>query len=304
VGGAAEAEEHGGRGEDRAEGAGAVIEPLLSDDALMADIEEVRVRHEMFDLWWLGQSGFLLHWQGNFILIDPYLSDSLTTKYAATEKPHVRMARRVVDPARLTFVTLLTSSHNHTDHLDPDTLRPLLPAQQHFGGFVAPAANLDVVVERAGSDVKVYTRGLDDGVSVATCRTRITGIAAAHDKIDRDEQGRCKYLGYVFEFGRWTVYHSGDTVLYEGLADRLRKFRVDLAILPINGKVGNMGGRDAARLAKEIGARVVMPCHYDMFEFNTADPREEFVPECERLGQPYRVLRLGERFSSSEIPAR
>jgi hypothetical protein len=31
-----------------------------------------------------------------------------------------------------------------------------------------------------------------------------------------------------------------------------------------------------------------------MFEFNTADPRELFVPECERLGQPYRILRAGE----------
>ena len=42
--------------------------------------------------------------------------------------------------------------------------------------------------------------------------------------------------------------------------------------------------------------------HYDMFEFNTADPRELFIPECERLGQPYRVLRAGERFGSDQIP--
>ena len=33
-----------------------------------------------------------------------------------------------------------------------------------------------------------------------------------------------------------------------------------------------------------------------MFEFNTATP-DEFVAECERLGQPYRVLRQGERLS-------
>ena len=78
---------------------------------------------------------------------------------------------------------------------------------------------------------------------------------------------------------------------------------IDLAILPINGKVGNMSGREAAQLAKDIGAKIVIPCHYDMFEFNTADPAEEFIPECERLGQPYRVLQQGERFSSTEIPA-
>jgi L-ascorbate metabolism protein UlaG (beta-lactamase superfamily) len=131
-----------------------------------------------------------------------------------------------------------------------------------------------------------------------------TAIPAAHDQLAVDDQGRNLYLGFVVQMGPRVVYHSGDTVIVDGMADLLRPFNIDVAILPINGKVGNMGGRDAARLAKDIGARVVIPCHYDMFEFNTADPRDEFVPECERLGQLYRVLRLGERFSSSEIPPR
>jgi L-ascorbate metabolism protein UlaG (beta-lactamase superfamily) len=102
----------------------------------------------------------------------------------------------------------------------------------------------------------------------------------------------------VLRLGTTAIYHSGDTLAYDGLAERVRKLGpIDIAILPINGKVGNMGGRDAARLAKEIGARLVIPCHYDMFEFNTADPRSEFIPECERIGQAYRVLQLGERLS-------
>ena len=57
---------------------------------------------------------------------------------------------------------------------------------------------------------------------------------------------------------------------------------------------GNLDGREAARLAHAIGARCVVPCHYEMFAFNTAEPRELFIPECERLGQPCRVLRAGE----------
>ena len=46
------------------------------------------------------------------ILIDPYLSDSLTHKYAGTDRPHVRMTERVVAPERLTFIDVVTSSHN------------------------------------------------------------------------------------------------------------------------------------------------------------------------------------------------
>ena len=74
---------------------------------------------------------------------------------------------------------------------------------------------------------------------------------------------------------------------------------IDVAFLPINGNeparrvAGNLDGREAAQLAHDIGARWVVPCHYEMFEFNTAPP-DEFVAECGRLGQPHRVLRAGE----------
>jgi hypothetical protein len=47
-------------------------------------------------------------------------------------------------------------------------------------------------------------------------------------------------------------------------------------------------------LARAIGARWTVPCHYEMFAFNSADPADLFVPECQRLGQSFQVLRAGE----------
>ena len=76
----------------------------------------------------VGQSGYLVKWKGHRLLIDPYLSDSLTRKYAGTDKPHVRMTARVIAPEQLDFIDVVTSSHNHTDHLDAETLGPLLAA--------------------------------------------------------------------------------------------------------------------------------------------------------------------------------
>jgi len=95
-----------------------VIRPLQSHDALLADIHASDRRDGNFRLWWLGQSGFQLQWQGIHVLLDPYLSDSLTNKYSQTDKPHVRMTELVIDPARLSIVEIATSTHNHTDHLD------------------------------------------------------------------------------------------------------------------------------------------------------------------------------------------
>jgi L-ascorbate metabolism protein UlaG (beta-lactamase superfamily) len=117
-----------------------VIEPLRSDDAFLADVESARAQRDALHLWWLGQSGFLVQWHGKHLLFDPYLSDSLTKKYAQTDKPHVRMTRRVIAPQRLGFVDLVTSTHGHTDHLDPDTLRPLLAGAGEHRATQGPAA--------------------------------------------------------------------------------------------------------------------------------------------------------------------
>ena len=130
-----------------------MIRPLRAGEAFLAD---VRAASGPLDLWWLGQSGFLVAYGGRHLLLDPYLSDSLTRKYADTDKPHVRMTERVIDPARLGFVDVVTASHAHTDHLDPDTLRALPDAV-----LVAPEAHRELAAERAGAHADRHRRRPD-----------------------------------------------------------------------------------------------------------------------------------------------
>jgi L-ascorbate metabolism protein UlaG (beta-lactamase superfamily) len=251
-------------------------------------------------LWWLGQSGFLVRHRGRSLLLDPYLSDSLTRKYAGTERPHVRLTARVVAPDRLGAVDLVTATHGHTDHLDPDTLRPVLTAGPE-AVLVCPESIRPLAVERAGVG-GVRVRGLDVGESVEVGGVRVTAVPAAHERRRRDEAGRERDLGYVIEVGPITLYQAGDTVRYPGMAEIVGRHAVDVALLPINGRdpsrgvPGNLDGPEAARLARDLGARLAVPCHFGMFAFNTASP-EAFVAEAERLSQAYRVLRAGERFT-------
>ncbi len=269
------------------------------DEVLIAGIRQASNDPSFFTCWWLGQSGFLIKWAGKHLLLDPYLSDSLTKKYAATKKPHIRMSELVMDPARLDFIDVVTSSHNHTDHLDGETLIPLMHANPALQ-IVIPEANRAFVAERIKCDLD-WPTGLDAGQSTEIAGFKFTAVPAAHNEIDRDEQGRCHYLGYVVEFGDFRIYRSGDTLLYDGMEDLLRPFRVDAAFLPINGNdpkrgvAGNLDCGEAAQLGKAIGAKLVVPCHYDMFTFNTADPAD-FVHEAKAAGQPFRVLTPGESF--------
>ena len=276
---------------------------LQKDEALLEDIASHYNDGDGFGVWWLGQSGFLIKYRGHQLLFDPYLSDSLTKKYAATDKPHVRVSERVVEPASLTGIEVVTSSHNHTDHLDADTLVPLSQANPGMT-LILPEANIDFASERLQESVPNMA-GLNDGGHGDWGVFRITGVAAAHNAIELDDRGRCKFLGFVVDFGPWTVFHSGDTLWHHGMVEALVIHKPNLALLPINGNkperrvAGNLNPQEAAALARAGNVSCVIPCHYDMFEFNTADPAD-FVQACESLQQGNRVLLGGERWDSSE----
>ncbi len=268
------------------------------DDALLADIARARTEGRA-RMWWLGQSGFLLSTRGGTILFDPYLSDSLSRKYAATDKPHTRITERVIAPERLSGVDVITSSHNHTDHLDAETLLPLFSANPR-ATLVIPRANRTFVLDRLGTFQSPLV-DIDAGEQITVTGMEFHGIAAAHNTVERDEQGCCRFLGCVVRVAGKTIYHSGDTLMHDGLVAALAPFRPHVALVPINGNkperrvAGNLNGREAAALSHDIKAGVAVPHHYDMFEFNTAAPAE-FEAECQRLGQKFRRLQNGEGF--------
>jgi L-ascorbate metabolism protein UlaG (beta-lactamase superfamily) len=205
-----------------------------------------------------------------------------------------------VKPELLKKISVVTSSHNHTDHLDAETLIPVLKNNPGIK-FIIPEANREFVSERVKCD-NDFPIGLNDKQSVTIDEFTFHGIPARHNEIERDENGNCKYMGYVIGFGKYKIYHSGDTIWFDGMVETLKPFAVDVATLPINGNkperkvAGNLDCKEAAELGKAINAGCVIPCHYDMFTFNTADVTD-FIKEAEKIDQAYIVLKGGGHFS-------
>lgn len=276
-----------------------MIEPALTDHSLLRDIAEAP--HGPLHLWWLGQSGFLLKWHDHHLLLDPYLSDSLTRKYAGTDKEHIRMTRRCVAPQDLGFIDLATCSHGHTDHLDAETLRPLQEASGGRLRLVLPRALLSLASERLAPHPPEFLP-IDAGESLQAGAFTFHALPSAHDEVERDADGCCLFLGYVIEAGPWRLYHSGDTRWHRDLLPALISHAPDIVLLPINGwkperrVAGNLNGTEAAALAKACAARWVIPHHYEMFTFNTESPAE-FAGACQRLSQPFLLPRCGERMT-------
>ena len=275
-----------------------MINPIQKDKQLIADIYSTFNKTEGFRVWWLGQSSFFIQFQGKHLLFDPYLSNSLSKKYAQTDKPHTRISEIVVEPSLLNMIDIVTSSHNHTDHLDAETLLPIFEKNPAIN-FIIPEANRAFVCDRLKCK-NDFPIGLNDLQSIDIEGFTITGVPAAHDSIERDETGNLKFMGFIVAFGNYKVYHSGDTIWYDGIVETLKPFQVDIAFLPINGNkperrvAGNLNYEEAARLGKEIGAKLTIPHHYDLFEFNTENS-ENFVKKAGEYGIAYKVLRLGER---------
>ncbi len=282
-----------------------LIPAYKKDNALIEEMDRFLLDKELFFIWWLGQSGFLIQWQGQRVLIDPYLSDSLTHKYHGTAKPHVRMSERVLEPLLLKNISVVTSSHNHTDHLDADTLMPILKNNPAIK-FIIPEANRHFVSERVQC-AEGFPIGLNDGQSFSAGHFTFHGLPAKHNEIERDEKGNCRCMGYVIEFGKWKIYHSGDTLWFDPLIELLKPFAIDIALLPINGNdpargvAGNLNCKEAAQLGKAIGAGAVIPCHYDMFLFNTAN-KEEFKKEAQSVDQPFIILEHGRVWQTNQHP--
>ena len=117
-------------------------------------------------------------------------------------------------------------------------------------------------------------------------------IPSAHESLEQDENGDHKYIGLIIQIEDRIIYHSGDAVPYPDLVKTLKRWKIDIAILPINGRdpargvAGNFTGQEAADIGKVINAGLVIPCHYEMFAFNTASP-QEFTNHADGINQPY-----------------
>src|SRR5262249_50247080 len=111
----------------------------------------------------------------------------------------------------------------------------------------------------------------------------LSAIKAKHEFFEEDPRLGFPYLGYVVALNGVTFYHSGDTVVYDGMLPTLQAWRLDVAFLPINGRdaeryrrhvIGNMTFQEAVVLAGELGVGLAVPAHYDMFPGNMEDPRK------------------------------
>jgi L-ascorbate metabolism protein UlaG (beta-lactamase superfamily) len=179
----------------------------------------------------------------------------------------------------LTTLDFVLCTHHHGDHLDLPALGAIA-RKFPKARFVVPAG---IESEMAAINIaKSRVIWAEDGCEVClTERSAVTPVKAAHEEFECDQRGRHRFLGYAVHVGNHSVYHSGDTVPYEGLASRIRALRPQLALLPVNGRrkelserkiAGNFTLGEAIQLCIDAEIPSLIAHHFGMFAFNTIDP--------------------------------
>jgi len=244
-------------------------------------------------LYWLGQAGFLLQYRDTRILIDPYLSDSLAAKYASGEFPHSRLTPVPIDPSAMPPIDYVLCTHSHADHMDPGTL-PALAGASPACRFVVPRAELGKALECGVPEDRAVPVTTDERVELGG-GVVLEAVPAAHPDLRLDANGDYHCLGYVLSGGETCLYHSGDSIGYDGLVSRLKTRRIDLALLPVNGRdpylesrgiIGNFTFEESAALCRAAGISALIPHHFGMFAENTIDENELYAKVGELDGRP------------------
>ncbi|UCC98149.1 MAG: MBL fold metallo-hydrolase [Phycisphaerales bacterium] len=249
-------------------------------NTLIRQIDQTRVESGRLRIWWIGQEGFVLKSFSQTIYIDPYLSTYAEKITRGKPNEHVRIKPPPMKPQDVTHADIVFCTHDHADHIDPEGI-PIIADKSPRARFVVPECARKTMQGFGIDDGRIHTVKGDDELRLDDMR--ICAVPAKHEEFDRHPQKGYPYLSYVIDIEGLTVFHAGDTIPYTGQVDRLRRHRIDLAFLPINGRdefrrkldfEGNFTCDEAVRLALDIDAGLTIPMHYDMFAINTADINE------------------------------
>ena len=197
----------------------------------------------------LGQSGYIIKTEKAEIIIDPYLSDSVNR---VAGRP--RMLPIPITPENIKCDVVICT-HNHLDHLDPDTVKEIKDGQL----FITTKEGKTELKKLGKTNVE--TLSADEGITVVDIE--LTAVFADHT---------VEAFGLIVKAENKTLYFSGDTLYNEKLFD-IAQYNPDITFICINGRLGNMNVEEALVVAEKIGAKINIPNHYDMFASNSENPR-------------------------------
>lgn len=198
---------------------------------------------------WLGQAGLLMETSGLKIIIDPYLSNSVVKINPKNYR------RQPVDESFLKIKPdVVVCTHNHLDHVDPETLKFYLADTERSVVVLAPEAAWAEVKKFGGNHNYVQ---FNRHSSWTEGDVEFYSVKAQHSDIHP--------IGVIIKAEGKKYYITGDTLYNDDIFEDIPN-DIDVMFVPINGVGNNMNMTDAKRFAQRVGAKTVVPVHWGLFD--------------------------------------
>ena len=238
-------------------------------------------------LFFIGQAGFIIKSRGGQLLaVDPYLSDCVERV-----EGHVgfkRLLPKILGPYELEFDCVI-ATHPHFDHFDMDTI-PQLMSNQRTRLFASIGCRKEIKRLMMPGGKVFYVKPGDTHTEGGF---QMEFVPCDHGK------GAPDAVGVVVTVDGKKIYFAGDTCLRLDWVETYKeKGDFDIMAAPINGKYGNLDGRECAMLARELKPALTIPCHYGMFASHGGTPglfREGIAVVWP--GEGYLLMCMGEQFT-------
>lgn len=224
----------------------------------------IYVKGQNMKITWLGQAGLMMETGAKTILIDPYLSDSVA-------KVNPLNYRRVpVDEYYLhTKPDVIVCTHNHLDHVDPETLKYYL-GDGGSATVLAPTAAWEEIRKFGGGHN--YLR-FNRHTEITLGDIRFIAVKAEHSDPHP--------IGVIIEAEGKRYYITGDTLYNTEIFEDIPE-QIDMLFLPVNGVGNNMNMADAKRFCEHIKPGVAVPIHcglFDEIDMNEFGYEPKIVPQ-------------------------
>jgi L-ascorbate metabolism protein UlaG (beta-lactamase superfamily) len=247
---------------------------------------------------WLGHTTFLIKIDDKVILTDPMFSQRAGSFGWVSP---MRYSKTLASTDSLPFVDVVLITHNHTDHLDEDSIKALIPKTRHF---VAPLAVGELLEEWGVSHKKIFE--LDwwqkksiDGLTITAAPAKHTSERGIFDK------NMTLWASYGIRGKKQNLYLSGDSGWHKGLyeiGERLGPF--DLTFFEI-GAYSNLKGQmevhytpeQAVKAHQAVKGKLIVPGGWGTFDlglFPWYEPIERFSTAANQAGIDYLTPKLGE----------
>lgn len=222
------------------------------------------------DITFYGHSCLLVGHEGKHVIIDPFLSGNPASG---------------VDPEEIE-VDAVILTHAHDDHFG-DTLAI---AKRNNCPVIA-TFELASYCEQKG----VQAHAMNTGGAYAFDGFKVKLTPAFHTSSLREGDVYLyagEPVGIVLTMGETTLYHAGDTALFDHMKTIGEQHEIDVAALPI-GDNFTMGPEDALLAAKWLKTKQVIPIHYNTFPIIEQDA-DQFKQQIEAEGMQCYPLSPGE----------